>query len=160
MCKTLKILHEFLFSSAWKEEVEPAERLTDVFTSCSLLMGLVFGEHYLDKKKCLFIGGVLMKLTDANIRGFFSRTRVPRMEIWRCPFPPPPPQPPPSPVYVRPNSVDIRKFEKITKLTGVNWLIGLSFATRSHFGNVKLHSKYSYLKKNLVIDMIIKLSYF
>ena len=26
-----------------------------------------------------------MKLTDANIRGFFSRTKVPRMEIWRCP---------------------------------------------------------------------------
>ena len=82
--KTLKILHEFPFSSAWKEEVEPAERLTDVFTSCSLLIGPVFGEHYLDKKKCLFIGGVLMKLTDANIRGFFSRKKVPRMEIWRC----------------------------------------------------------------------------
>ena len=60
-----------------------------------------------------------MNLTDANIRGFFSRTKVPRMEIWGCPFPPPrPPQPLPSPVFVRPNGMDIRKFEKITKLTG------------------------------------------
>ena len=69
----------------------------------------------------------LMKLTDANIRGSFSRTKVPRIEIWKC-------------------SYTYDQIVRTSKLTGGNWLIGLLFSTRSNFGNVKLHSKYSYFK--------------
>ena len=92
--------------------------------------------------------GVFSWIWQMRILGDFSVGQ--KSLEWRyggAPSPPRPPQPPPSPVFVRPNSMDIRKFEKITKLTGGKWLIRLFFSTRSHFGNVKLHSKYSCFKK-------------